>query len=242
MLLAEELILLLLDDDSGRWLVRRRVVRRAVRVALVFELVADRALVVDASGRLAAGVTGIVEGDPVRARVVEEAVGHRPAELTRPAKAETAALVRRLRGRGVLRRPLLRPSRHLPRDTHPEAGVRARLLEALSVDRRPDRHTALLVAIVHELHLLPVLLPDLGLDRLTLDHRAAVIVDDLRADRHYGETGLGQDPTRAGRSDGSGTGGSWLGDAMEVLGTMGELLDLVSLPFRALRFLGDLLP
>ena len=42
MLLAEELILLLLDDDSGRWLVRRRAVRQAVRVALVFELVADR--------------------------------------------------------------------------------------------------------------------------------------------------------------------------------------------------------
>lgn len=239
MLLAEELILLLLDDDSGRWLVRRRAVRQAVRVALVFELVADRALFVGGAGRLANGIPGMVDADPVRARVVAEAVGHRPEELTRPPRAETADLLRRLRERGVVRRSLLRPSRHLPRDAHPEAGVRARLLEALTVQLRPDRHTALLVAIVYELDLLGRLFPDQ--DTLELSLRAATIVSDLREDQHYGRTALEQEAARAA-GDGSASTTSWVGDAMDVLDAMGNLLELVALPFRLARIIGDLLP
>ena len=37
MLLAEELALLLLDDETGDWLVHPAAVRRGVRIALVVE-------------------------------------------------------------------------------------------------------------------------------------------------------------------------------------------------------------
>lgn len=35
---------------------------------------------------------------------------------------------------------------------------------------------------------------------------------------------------------------SWIGDAIDVLDVMAGVVQLVSLPFRAIRFIGDLLP
>ncbi|WP_281965485.1 GOLPH3/VPS74 family protein [Serinicoccus marinus] len=243
MLLGEELILLLLDDRTGTWLVRRPAVRAAVRVSLVVELLARRRLALDDHGVLVAGLSGTTGGDRLLEQVAQQVVGQRPAELKRPRRGEVEDLLARLRGSGALRRRWLNRSRHLPRDAHREAGVLARLREALGVDRRPDRHTALLVALVFELGLLPTLFP--GEDVLTLDHRAAVIVETLRTDLHYFPTTLGDDARERveGRDVAEGMGDvlSGIGEALEFLDVVVGAGRLLSLPVRALvRVLGEL--
>lgn len=240
MLLAEELVLLLLDDDSGRWLVRRPAVRAAVRVGLVVELLARRTLSFDDSGVLVDGLTGTTGGDPLLDATARQAAGQPLATALKPDRGELPQLLRRLRGRGVLRRAPVRRRRHLARDRHPEAAVRARLLEALTVRLRPDRHTALLVALVFELDLLGTLFPDQ--DRLALSTRAATITSELRTDLHYFPTSLEEearvDDRSGGRLAGAGEVLGGIGDALEVLDAVGDLLKLVSLPVRlAIRVL-----
>lgn len=245
MLLGEELILLLLDDDSGRWLVPRRAVRRAARVALVVELLARRAISLDDDGLLVPGLPGATGGDPVLDSAATQVAGHRPQELTEPDRRELRVLVERLRGRGVLRRGYLWWRRHLPRDGHPEAGVRARLLEALTVRLRPDRHTALLVAIVFEMDLLARLFPDH--DPTALAMRAATITSQLRDDAHYFPSTLEQDAAGrdglglSGLADGAGTILDGVGAALEALDLMVTAGRLLLAPVRVVfRLLGDL--
>ncbi|WP_151526545.1 GOLPH3/VPS74 family protein [Serinicoccus kebangsaanensis] len=243
MLLAEELVLLLLDDRRGTWLVRRPAVRGAVRVALVVELLARRRLSLHDDGVLVAGLSGTTGGDRILEQVAQQVVGQRPAELRRPRRGEVEELLARLRDAGVLRRAWLNRTRHLPRDGHPEARVQARLREALGVDLRPDRHTALLVALVFELGLLRTLLPDE--DGLTLDHRAAIIVEALRTDLHYFPTTLEEEARERleGRDVAEGVGDAitGVGDALEFLEVVVGATKLLSLPVRALvRVLGEL--
>lgn len=240
MLLAEELVLLLLDDRSGRWLVRRPAVRAAVRVGLVVELLARRTLSFDDAGVVVAGLGGTTGGDPLLDTTARQVAGKPLATALEPDRGELPQLLRRLRERGVLRRAVLRRRRHLARDEHHEAAVRARLLEALTVRLRPDRHTALLVAIVSELGLLGTLFPDQ--DTAALAARAATITSELRTDLHYFPTTLeGEartDDRAGGRLDTAGDVLSGIGDALEVLDAVGSLLSLVSLPVRlAIRVL-----
>lgn len=243
MLLGEELILLLLDDDSGTWLVPRRAVGRSVRVALVVELLALRAISLGDDGRIVAGLSAATGGDPVLDSAARQVVGHSPQELARPDKRELRLLLARLRESGVLRRGHVRRSRHLPRDPHPESGVRARLLEALTADRRPDRHTALLVALVNEMNLLPQLFPDHP-DQPGLIGRASAITAQLREDAHYFPTTLGQDAATPQGAGGLETTANVLGatgDALDALGIMVQGGRLLLIPARAVfRLLEDL--
>ena len=236
MLLGEELILLLLDDDSGRWLVPQRAVRRSVRVALVVELLALRAVSLDDAGALVAGLTAATGGDPVLDAAARQVAGHRPQELARPDRREVGRLLARLRDAGVLRRGHLLRSRHLPRDGHPEARVRARLLEALTVERQPDRRSALLVALVYEMNLIPRLFQDHP-DLPALVGRGAAITARLREDAHYVPTTLGQDAASNGPS-------AWesAGDALEAVDLMIQGGRLLLMPARAVLRLLDGLP
>lgn len=243
MLLGEELILLLLADDSGEWLVRRRAVHRALRVALVTELLARRTVFLDDDGMLVTGLPATSGGDPVLDRVARQVVGGTVSQAVGPGRRDLGELVHRLRSKGVLRRGRIRPHRHLPRDHHPEAGVRDRLLKALDTPLRPERHTALLVALVHELNLLPQLFPDR--DTLPLSVRAAAITAQLREDAHYFPTGLGEDSAARPPSDVGDTAADVLGgigDALEALSVMVDVLRLLSLPARAVIRVLDGLP
>lgn len=243
MLLGEELILLLLDDDTGAWLVPRKAVRRSVRVALVVELLAQRAIALGDDGRLVAGLAAATGGDPVLDSAARQVVGHRPQELARPDRRELGLLLGRLRGAGVLRRGHL-GRRHLPRDPHPESAVRARLLEALTVQQRPDRHTALLAALAYELNLLPQLFPQHA-DLPGLVRRAASVAAQLREDAHYFPTTLGQDAATAtgkSRLDDVGDAFAATGDALAVLDVMVQGGRLLLVPARAVLRLLDGLP
>lgn len=238
MSLGEELILLLLDDDSGEWLVRRRAAHRALRVALVTELLARRTLSLDDAGLLVLGLPATTGGDPVLERVARQVVGGTVSQAVEPGRRDLAELVGRLRSTGVLRRSRIRPYRHLPRDHHPEAGVRARLLQALTAPLRPDRHTALLVALVHELNLLQRLFPDR--DTRPLSTRAETITSQLREDAHYFPTGLAEDSAHRTRADASHV-LDGVADALDALSVMVDVLRLLSLPARAvIRVLDDL--
>lgn len=223
MLLGEELVLLLLDDDSGRWLLDESVVRRAVKISLVVELLARRALALDDSdARLVAGLAGTTGGHPVLDRVVAQASGKELVPALRPERRELTALLAGLRDQGVLRRGTFRRGRHLPVQGHAEAAVRARVLEALGHDRQPDRHTALLIALLYDLNLLPVLFADQHVP--TLVARAAGIRAELQADRHYVEGGLdGASPReKLGPLDVL----DGVGDALDALEGVGQLLRL----------------
>ncbi|QFG69417.1 GPP34 family phosphoprotein [Ornithinimicrobium pratense] len=240
MLLGEELILLLLDDEKGTWLVRRRAVPRAVRVALLVELLARRTVALDDHGVLVAGLSGTTGGDQVLERAARDVQGKQVIAATDAPDRELQALLRRLRDRGVLRRHLVRRRRHLPRDHQPEAAVRTRVLRALQVERRPDRHTALLVALVHELNLLDRLFPEH--DHRTLSARAAAITQQLREDQHYFPTTLQQDASAQARAAGDpGSTLDGIGAAFEALEVVGAVLELATLPLRVVgRILQEL--
>ncbi|MFX0538922.1 GPP34 family phosphoprotein [Ornithinimicrobium sp. Y1847] len=246
MLLGEELILLLLDDEKGTWLLPKRAVRRSVRVALVVELLARRTVSFDDDGNLVQGLSGTTDGDPVLDRVAKEIVDGSLVTAMEPGSRELPQLLSRLRSKGVLRRGHLLRRRHLPRDHHPEAAVRARLAEALGVRMRPDRHTALLVAMVYEMDLLGRLFPER--DSLEMASRAATITTQLRTDAHYFPTTLEQDAKAGegsaiglGLADGAGDVLSGIGDALELLELVGNMIKLASLPIRAVgKILEDL--
>lgn len=236
MLLAEELILLLLDDDSGQWLVRRRRVHRAVQVALVVELLGRRRVALDDDGALVAGLSGTTGGDRVLESMAEDVVGAEPGRSITHRPGRTRALLARMRRAGLLRRSLLRRSRHLPRESSSEAQVRDRLRAALLGTLPPERHTALLVAIVFELDLLPTLLPEQDVPLMSA--RAAEISSRLREDQHYF-------PATSEEDDHHGLGPGdvleGIGAALEVLDALSVMVRVVSLPVRVvLRVLGEL--
>ncbi|WP_131105658.1 GPP34 family phosphoprotein [Ornithinimicrobium sufpigmenti] len=240
MLLGEELILLLLDDEKGTWLVRRQAVPRAVRVALLVELLARRTVALDDHGVLVPGLSGTTGGDQVLDRAAQDVQGKQVIAATDAPDRELRALLRRLRDRGVLRRGVVRRRRHLARDHQPEAAVRTRVLRALQVEQRPDRHTALLVALVHELDLLGRLFPEQ--DHHALTARAAAIAEQLREDQHYFPTTLQQDASAQARAAGDpGSTLEGIDSAFEVLEAVGVVLKLATLPLRVVgRILQEL--
>ena len=236
MLLGEELVLLLLDDDSGRWLAPRQAVRGSLRVALVVELLARRALALDDEGRFAAGLSGGTGGDALLDRVAAQVVGKRPEELGQPGRGELEEVLRRLRDGGVLRRAPLRRSRHLPRDHHPETGVRTRLLAALQHPARPELRTALLAALAHELGLIPLIFTLPAAEVTALQARAAALTQELREGRHLvgGQPDAGERESRSALD----TVGD-LADLLEVATALGGLARLAWIPLRALGRLLD---
>ena len=237
MLLAEELALLLLDDDSGDWLVHPAPVRRAVRIALVVELLGRRRLALEESGELSSDLPATTGGDPLLERVAAAVVGQRPQQLRRPPRREVREVLSRLRDQGALRRGRVRRGRHLPGPASREGSLRDRLLRVLREDRLADRHTALLVALTYELNLLPRLFPDQDVPALV--HRAAQVEAQLRRDEHYFPTTLSLDARRTRTDAGDVLGG--IGDALDGLSLLVDAGRLLGLPVRvALRVLGEL--
>lgn len=237
MLLAEELVLLLLDDDSGDWLVHPVAVRRGVRIALVVELLGRRRLALEPSGELSADLSATTGGDPLLERVAEQVVGQRPQQLRRPPRREVREVLARLREQGGLRRGRFRRRRHLPGPSDQEMAVRDRLLAVLREDRPADRHTALLVALTYELNLLPRLYPQENIPALL--RRAAAIQGQLREDEHYFPTSLEPDARRTRVDAGDTLIG--IGDALDGLSALVTAGRLVSLPVRVVfRVLGEL--
>lgn len=232
MLLAEEVTLLLLGDHQGTWLVDKAKVCRAVQAAYVVELMARQALVVDERGKLAPGIPGVTGGDRDLDRMVLALQGRTLKRLRLMPRSELRRLLARLRDAGVLRQAPVRRYRYLPANEHPEAQVRGRMREVLTSDLRPDLHTALLVAIVHELNLVEFLFDSLPPEA---NRRAREIVAQLRSDSTYFPDDLATTRSAAQRTSDAMDDVMVIGDAVEGLVAVGRLASLpVRVVFRLL--------
>lgn len=160
LLLAEELVLLCMDDETGQCEVPSRDAGRGVALALVFELSLRGALTLRA-GTLVRGQLPEA-GDPLLDLAAQGATGLTPTAAVERLSAEDllqATLVR-LVSRGVLHdADVFTPGVHLPRDPHPEAAVRERLHEVLAQGRGATEHEAALVALLHHLDIVTRVLP-----------------------------------------------------------------------------------
>lgn len=161
LLLAEELVLLCMDDKTGQCEVEPREAGQGVALALIFELSLAGALTLE-QGKLAAGDQGPAS-DQLLNLTAESAVGLTPTAAVDKLAAEDLlqAILVRLVSRGVLHdADVWSPGIHLPKDPHPEAAVRQRLRELLAHGRGANEHEAALVALLHHLEIVATVLPD----------------------------------------------------------------------------------
>ena len=162
MLIAEELLLLLLDDEKGT-LPPGTPVQPALGGAVLVELALAGAVTVDRRGRAwrsarVHAVPGAGVADPVLADALVTVAGkERSAQdlVTRLGKGLMKRLAQRLADRGVLERRtgralgLLARTRWVAIDTGHEARVRESLTAALVQGVEPDQRTAALVALLN---------------------------------------------------------------------------------------------
>jgi len=192
MLLAEDLLLLVTDDASGRLSVPAAAADAALGGANLLELALMTK--VGLSGDRDAGEPGrVVVRDPAPTgdTVLDAALtiiaahpGSKPATLIRPlGKNLRHALYTRLASRGVLRAGQGRilglfPSHRWPaQDSRHEADVRQHLVQALVQQATPGDRTAALIALLHALRCEHKIINpgDYGLSRRQLRSRAEQI-------------------------------------------------------------------
>ena len=160
MLLAEDLLLLLLDDETGR-IAAAQALQPALGGALLTELaLAERVRVGEKAGFWTAAkveVTGTPVGEPMLDHALEVvAQKPRPAQdvVNRLGKGAKEQLLERLCDRGVLQRREDRVLGIFPRTTWPaadsthEAEVRRQLDGVLLQGLTPDGRTAALIALL----------------------------------------------------------------------------------------------
>lgn len=188
--LAEEYLLLALDDTSGRPMLSGQHLQFALAGASVAELTLHGSLVVsdgaDGGRKGRFHVTGrATPSDPVQREILDLLDGRRTKGAIY--KAGQGAFARRLRealqqglaARGVLREQQVKvlglfPSTTWPaHDPAPEAAVRQRVLTALTGDGTPDEATSALVSLLLATDLIRKLFPDQ--DRRALRRRAKEI-------------------------------------------------------------------
>ena len=193
LLLAEELVLLCMDDETGHCEVPPRDASRGVALALVFELSLRGALTLR-DGALARGHLPEA-GDPLLDLAAQGATGLTPTAAVERLSAEDllqATLVR-LVSRGVLHdADVFAPGVHLPKDPHPEAAVRQRLHEVLAQGRGASEHEAALVALLHHLDIVTRVLPEDPAD--VIRARAAEVASRSGPMRDYAGGALSSRP------------------------------------------------
>ncbi|MFJ3403339.1 GPP34 family phosphoprotein [Promicromonospora sp. NPDC090134] len=192
MSLAEEYLLLALDDTSGRPLIGAQHLQFALAGATVAELMLRGAL--DVSDGVDGGqkgrfrVTGrATPSDPVQLEILGLLDGRKPKDAIRKigqgsfARTLRETLQQGLAARGVLREEQVKVLGLFPsttwktHDPAPEAAVRERVLAALTGSADLDEAMAALVSLLHATDLIRRLFPDQ--DRQELKRRAKEIAD-----------------------------------------------------------------
>jgi hypothetical protein len=190
MLIAEDLLLLLLDDDSGK-LTNTTYLDVGIGGALLVELALGGAVeVVKGEGMWARSkvypVPGVTPEDPVLVEamaLVSEKERTAQDLVARLGKKRRAPLLERLEGKGILQRhedkvigPFPR-KRWPPVDSSHEADVRRRLGDALVRGVQPEERTAALVALLSALGLAHKVVDREGLPAGGVRKRAKTIAD-----------------------------------------------------------------
>lgn len=158
MMLAEDLVLLLLDPGSGRAVVDSTSLDRAIGGALLLDLATRGRVTADGDGaratlsRVDANPTGEALLDIALARIDKPLRAQRAVE--RLARGGTrAAVLEHLAERGLVRHErsrllgLLPVSTWTPTDAATE--LRGRVAAVLLDGARPDQHLAMLISLVH---------------------------------------------------------------------------------------------
>jgi hypothetical protein len=166
MLLAEDLLLLLTDDDSGKLAVTGDEVGIALGGAHLLDLVLLGRVDVAATGESVREGRLVVRdssstSDPLLDRalaIIAQRVGKRPsATVTALGKGQREAVYERLVSRGVLRAERTKILGIFPRDTWPaedathENEVRERIVSALRAPSTVDPRTGALISLLHSL-------------------------------------------------------------------------------------------
>lgn len=184
MLLAEDLLLLLLDDVRGS--TPPVAVDEALGGAVLTELALTGAVVVRPGGGWGRSARVVPAGAPAPADPVLAGALARVGERPRTARELVGllgrglrpALSERLAARGLLRREDDRVLGLFPRTRWPaadvryEAGVRARLADVLVRGLAPDPRTVALVALLAAVDQVPAVVDDAGVGRGELRRRA----------------------------------------------------------------------
>ncbi|CAM3531958.1 GPP34 family phosphoprotein [Occultella aeris] len=189
--LAEEYLLLILDDESGKPLLDASSLHTAIAAAALTDLVYDGALEITESdgpvkkGRFAR--TGRAEPtDPLRLEILEKAHGRKPKDAVSAiggmfswsdrAKTLKEQLLERLAGEGVLEQQeskilgIFTSTRWTPGEVDVEREIRDRVRAVLVDGAEPDRHTATLISLLQATRVVRKVFPDA--DRTVIDQRA----------------------------------------------------------------------
>lgn len=194
MLIAEDLLLLLTDDTSGKLLVPGEHADVALGGAMLVELSLAERVTVDDRGRIHAADPGALGDDLVdaAAQVVRTKDGKKPKTVVGPlSKRLRPALYDRLASRGILRSEEGRvlgvfPTHRWPaNDVAHEARLREDLVRTLVQGLAPDPRTGALVGLLHALGATHKIVPpqEHGLSKGELRARAKQVAEGDWASR-----------------------------------------------------------
>ena len=192
MLLAEDLLLLLTDDTTGRAVADSTRLGLGLAGGVLLELAErGRVDVVGPGEPVRPGRLVVRDGSPTGDAVLDEALrrlaARRPGKpqdvLPGLAKQLREALLARLVERGILRAEERRvlgvfPTRSWPAvDSAHEDAVRRGLRDVLVIGRIPDPREAALVSLLHAVGQVPKVLAGPGTDKGELKRRAKAIAE-----------------------------------------------------------------
>lgn len=197
MLIAEDLLLLLYDDESGKPITGAPGLDYALAGAVLIELTVLGKLDVAGDGEeVKRGRLKVLDASPTGDAILDERLayvagkpGKRPKDqIGRLSKKLRDQLLARLAERGVLKADegkvlgLFPVTRWPANDARHEAEMRAKLDSVLKVDATPDERTGALIALLSALNVVPKVVTD-AVDKKALKQRAKEIAEsDWAAD------------------------------------------------------------
>ncbi|NIK57305.1 GOLPH3/VPS74 family protein [Kribbella shirazensis] len=194
MLIAEDLLLLLYDDATGKPITGSPGLDYALAGAVLIELTMQRKLDITTEGKT--GRLKVVDGAPTGDAILDERLayvvdkpGKKPKDqLGKLSKHLRDQLLARLAERGILQADqgkvlgLFPVTRWPARDARHEQEVRTRLSSVLTQGLAPDERTGALIALLSALNAAPKVVTD-AVDKRALKRRAKEIADsDWAAD------------------------------------------------------------
>ena len=188
MLIAEDLLLLLYDDETGKPITGSPGLDYALAGAVLIELTLLGRVEISTEGK--AGRLKVLDatptGDPIvdeRLAYVAEKPGKKPKDqIGRLSKKLRDQVLARLVERGVLEADqgkvlgLFPVTRWPAKDARHEAELRAKLESVLKVGTAPDQRTGALIAILSALNVVPKVVTD-AVDKKALKRRAKEIAE-----------------------------------------------------------------
>jgi hypothetical protein len=191
MLIAEDLLLLLYDDESGKPLAGSPGLDYALAGAVVVELTLLGKVDISSEGEdVKPGRLKVLDasptGDPLldeRLAMLADKAGKKPKDVMgKLSKKLRDPLLRRLAERGILEESegkvlgLFPVTRWPAKDAQHEGDVRAALENVLKLGTRPDERTGALIALLSALDVVPKVVTD-AVDRKALKRRAKEIAE-----------------------------------------------------------------